>query len=140
MGTINWGRVLAGGLLAGLVLNVWDFVLNGVILANDWNAAMRSLGKGDVTGSLIVWFVLYDFLFGIFMVWFYAAIRPRYGAGPKTAALAGLTLWLLVGVLHAIGEAPVGLFPMKLYTIPVLAGFIAAPLAALVGARPYKEA
>src|SRR5437660_1511204 len=30
MGKINWGRVVAGGLLAGLVLNCVDFVVNGM--------------------------------------------------------------------------------------------------------------
>jgi hypothetical protein len=31
MSSINWGRVILGGLLAGLVINVFEFVLNGVV-------------------------------------------------------------------------------------------------------------
>ncbi|MBI2073795.1 MAG: magnesium transporter, partial [Gemmatimonadetes bacterium] len=44
MGKINWGRVIAGGLLAGVVLNVFDFVVNGWLLSDQWTAAMTALG------------------------------------------------------------------------------------------------
>lgn len=33
MGGINWGRVILGGLLAGILINVFEFILNGIILA-----------------------------------------------------------------------------------------------------------
>src|SRR5688572_17716239 len=104
MGKINWGRVVLGGLLAGLVLNVIDYLVYGVWLAADLNAAMQALGKSAMTMSTIVWFIVFDFLFGIFLVWFYAAIRPRFGPGPRTAALAGVAIWVLYGALHTLGE------------------------------------
>jgi hypothetical protein len=34
MGNINIGRVILGGLVAGLVLNVGEFLLNGIVLAD----------------------------------------------------------------------------------------------------------
>ena len=138
MGKINWGRVVLGGLLAGLVLNVWDALVNGVLLKNDWNAAMHALGKGDMGGSMIAWFVVCDFLVGIFLVWLYAAIRPRYGAGPKTAAAAGIALWLLT-VAFQIAQAGMGLFPHRLIvitTVAALGGFLVAGQA---GAWQYRE-
>src|ERR671919_2983805 len=106
MGKINLQRVVLGGLLAGLVLNVVDFLLYGVILADDINAAMQALGKPAMAGSSIAVFVVLDFLYGIALVWGYAAIRPRFGAGPRTAVYAGLYMWVLIALLHAIGEAP----------------------------------
>ncbi len=135
MGKINWGRVVVGGLLAGLVLNVLDFLVNGVWLSNDWNAAMQALGKGQMDAALIKWFVIYDFLVGIFMVWLYAAIRPRYGAGAKTAVYAGVATWLLIAFFHAIA----GIFPQRLFVITTLAALVCVPLAAVVGAWQYKE-
>ena len=140
MGKINWGRVVAGGLLAGLVLNCVDFVVNGMLLAADWNAAMKALGKGEMAGSMIAWFVVYDFLLGIFTVWLYAAIRPRFGAGPKTAASAGFAVWFVVAFLHSVGDVPIGLFPLKLYLVTGIVALASLPLAAVAGAWPYKEA
>jgi hypothetical protein len=34
MGKTNVARVLLGGLLAGLVLNIFEYVLNGVVYAS----------------------------------------------------------------------------------------------------------
>ena len=74
MGKINWNRVLLGGLLAGLVLNIIDFVINSFVLLERWTAAMRALGKpGTMNASQGVAFILLDFLLGIFMLWLYAA-------------------------------------------------------------------
>src|SRR2546427_13205736 len=135
MGKINWSRVVLGGLLAGVVLNVIDWVVYGKLLAADFNAAMQALGKGPMTGSMIIWFGIFDFLFGIFLVWLYAAIRPRFGAGPRTAVLAGFAIWVLYGLLHAMGEAPMGLFPQRPYVIGGTWGLVEDGLAAGVGAR-----
>jgi hypothetical protein len=88
---------------------------------------------------LVPLFVLLDFLYGIILVYLYAAIRPRYGPGPKTAAWAGLIMWTLVMVLHAVGEAPLGLLPMRLYLIGIGVSLIGIPLAAVAGARFYQE-
>jgi len=92
MGKINWNRVILGGLVAGLIINIFEFVLNGVILARDMEAAMTALGR-QVGGSALAMFTVWCFLVGIFAVWLYAAIRPRYGAGPKTALCAGAAVW-----------------------------------------------
>jgi hypothetical protein len=45
MGKINLGRVVMGGLLAGVLLNVVDFLVHGVWLMDDYTAAMEALGK-----------------------------------------------------------------------------------------------
>ena len=39
---------------------------------------------------------------GVATVWLYAAIRPRFGPGPKTAICAGLVVWALSYVFTAI--------------------------------------
>ena len=45
MRQINWRRVVVGGLLGGLVINVFEFFLNSILLRKDWTAAMRALGR-----------------------------------------------------------------------------------------------
>ena len=139
MGRINWGRVVWGGLLAGLVLNVVDAIVYGKWLAPDYAAAMQALGKPGSMSSLIPLFVVLDFVYGIGLLWMYAAIRPRFGAGPKTAVIAGVALWFFVILLHAVGEAPMGLFPSRLYTIGVIVGLVQYAAAGAVGGYVYKE-
>ncbi len=139
MGKINWSRVVLGGLLAGLVLNVFDFLVNGVWLMADWEAAMRALGREPISDAMIGLYVVWDFVLGIFVVWLYAAVRPRYGAGPGTAVLAGLAAWFLVFLMHSIGEAPLDLFPLRLYVIITLVGALQMALAGVAGGWVYRE-
>lgn len=98
MGNINWGRVLLGGLLACLMINLLGSGLDSLLLREgELGRAMRVVRPLPPWRSSI--FVLLigivvTFLVGAMMVWWYAAIRPRFGPGPKTAALAGFAFWL----------------------------------------------
>ncbi|HMH82927.1 MAG TPA: hypothetical protein VK531_08660 [Gemmatimonadales bacterium] len=140
MGKINWGRVVLGGLLAGVVLNIVDFLTYGVWLKADMAAAMTALGKQPgAMDAAIPLRVTLDFVSGIGLVWVYAAIRPRFGAGVKTAVIAGLAVWFFVGLVHAIGEAPMGFMPQSLMTIGTCVALVALPVATVVGAYVYKE-
>src|SRR5215831_16284290 len=47
-------------------------------------------------------------------IWLYAAARPRFGAGPKTAGLTGFTYWIMGTALPTLGQIPVGLFSKRL--------------------------
>jgi hypothetical protein len=138
MGRINVKGVIVGGLVAGLVLNVIDFLVYGMWLAPDMAAAMQAAGRPPID-NLIPLFVVVDFLFGIALVQLYAAIRPRFGAGPATAVKAGIYVWVLTGLLHAVSEAPMGLLPQRLYVIGTLVSLVSFPLAAVAGAKFYRE-
>lgn len=139
MGKINLMGVIVGGLVAGLVLNIVDFVLFGVVLKDQMAAMMQAMGKPPMATSMMVWFVFLDFLYGIFLVWLYAAIRPRFGAGPGTAVKAGLISWVVAGLFHALFEAPMGMMPQNIMVIATLVALVQQPLATVVGAKLYKE-
>ena len=139
MGRINVGRVVGGGLLAGLVLNVQDFLVHGVMLKADWEQAMTALGKpGAMNDQAVAVFVVIDFLIGIWALWLYAAMRPRFGPGPRTAVIAGLTAWV-VFALFTVSQMPMGLFSTKLLLLPLAIALVIAPLAVAAGAYVYKE-
>jgi hypothetical protein len=143
MGRINLGRVFLGGLAAGVVINLSESLLNAVVVKKDWEEAMRALGKDPATGmggsAIAVW-ILWGFLAGIAAVWLYAAIRPRYGAGAKTAVIAGIGAWFFAGFLSNLAMMNVGLFPQRLIMIGLVWGLVEFIVAALVGGWLYKEA
>ncbi len=138
MGKINKGRVLLGGLLAGLVINIIEWVVHGAILGEQWSEVLASLNLQWPAGGEIVVGVVKFFLIGIFIVWLYAAIRPRYGAGPKTAVLAGLAVWFIAWLL-AWGGSVYTMFPCGLVGTTVGIGLAQTVLAALAGGWVYKE-
>jgi hypothetical protein len=139
MGKINMGRVIVGGLLAGLVINLGEFVLNGYILEKDWEAAMRSLGKQPIGTQAVAVFLALGFLLGITAVWIYAAVRPRLGAGPKTAICIGLIVWVLTSLFTTLGQLPTGIFPTRLLILPLVWGLVELPLGTVAGAWLYRE-
>src|SRR2546428_3715713 len=93
MGKINLMKVLIGGLIAGVVLNIIDSVLFGYLLKDQMAAAMASINRPAMTNAQIPWFVVLDLVAGVFLVWLYAAIRPRFGAGPAPGGKTGFAGW-----------------------------------------------
>jgi hypothetical protein len=40
MGQLNWKRLILGGLLAGLIIDASEVLVNGVIFQADWRACI----------------------------------------------------------------------------------------------------
>lgn len=140
MGQIEWKRVLFGGIVAGLIMDVVDWFFNGIVLGPWWREVMTGLGHPVYeTGPRIAFFVLLGMAYGLLAVWFYASVRPRYGAGPKTALIAGLGVWLLGNVLPTMIWVPMGLFPKRLLALAMLVGLVGIMTATLVGSWLYQE-
>ncbi len=141
MSRINAGGVVLGGLLAGLVINVIDFVVNVPILGAQWEAATRALGidtaKGGATGA--VGWIASDFIVGIFLVWLYSGIRPRFGPGPRTAIVASLAVWFITHVAY-FSFVFMGLYSMELVCASTVGALIACLVGGQAGCWLYKEA
>ncbi len=137
---INWNRLLLGGIVAGFIIDVVQWLLNGVILGSDWRQAMQALGKPlEETPARSLFYVLLGFLYGVVAVWTYVSIRPRYGAGPTTAFYAGLGVWLLGYCLPSLTWMPMGLFPGRLMAIAMVVGLVEILVATEAGAWLYQE-
>jgi hypothetical protein len=133
------GRVIGAGLVAGLVLNIGEYLLNAVILAEDWEAAAEAVGVPPMTGAEIGVLVLLGFVIGIALVWLYAAIRPRFGPGAKTAAIAGIFTWFLLAIPPYVWNALNPVYPSRLMMIGAVWAFFEYLIAAMVGGWLYKE-
>src|SRR5207253_3004811 len=96
------------------------------------------LGK-QMGGGALVMFTVWGFLVGIFAVWLYAAIRPRYGAGPRTALCAGSAVWGLGYLLASVTTFVLHLFPRHLMAIGLAVGLVEVLVGTLAGAWFYRE-
>ena len=121
---MNTSGIIKGGLVAGLLINVSEFVLNMMVIPMPEGAG----------GSIGFW-VVYAFVMGLLTACLYALIRPRCGAGPRTGVCAGLLVWALHTLLPAggmwnMGMAPDGLPLMLVWTAVelALAGVLAGTL------------
>jgi hypothetical protein len=138
---INIGRVLAGGLVAGVVANLLDFVWYQYLMVRDMEVMIQRLGlnRAVVEGtSLLVTWTVVDFLYGILLVWTYAAFRPRCGPGPATAVYAALAPFAAV-TMFMYGYTAMGVFAMNAFLKGSLFFLITSVAAALTGASIYRE-
>ncbi len=142
MKQINTGRVVIGGVVAGVILFIVGGIVNGVILGSDWKAWTQTMGSlihppSGSTGMLI-WLVV-SLVNGITGVWIYAGIRPRYGAGPRTAVLTGVLVWLVASLTPAFGMVALGAYPKHVMATEAATGFVGFLVAILAGAAIYQE-
>jgi hypothetical protein len=139
MSTINTGKVVSGGLVAGLIMNISEYILNEPVLGTQMAAIMIERNLPAIGGSAIGVFVVMTFILGIFTIWLYAAIRPRYGAGVNTAICAGLAVWFTAYLLPSISFQVLGFMPMNMITIVVVWGAVEMMVASVAGAYFYSE-
>ncbi len=140
MSNINTGRVVIGGLLAGLVLNVGEFVLNEVVLGSQMKEFMNRHNFSEPAGNFIALAVGLTFVMGIVLVLGYAMIRSRLGPGVKTAIIAGLFGWFGVYFYTGIINGVLFGIPMGTIVMVVVWGLVQYAVAAIAGAWAYKEA
>jgi len=141
MGKINIGRLLLGGIVAGIVADVLGYLVDGLWLAQSWNDGMLALGRSGIGGTQIVWYDVLGLLGGIAAIWVYAGIRPRFGAGWKTALYAGLAVWFIGTLLPNVSFMYVpGLFGRRLTLLTTLGGLVEIVVGTIAGAALYKEA
>jgi hypothetical protein len=139
MGKINVGRVILGGLLAGLIISISEYVLNTYVMADDTSELLQRLGLAEIGTNQIIGFIALTFVLGIVMIWLYAAIRPRFGAGVKTAIIAAVVVWIF-GMLSGVSDVIVGLIPAGTMALPAIWGLVETIVAAVAGAWVYQEA
>jgi len=139
MSRINFTRVIVGGLLAGLIINIGEFIFNGVLFADEMNQAMAALNRPPVANSMVVWFLVFAFGLGVMLVWLYAAIRPRFGPGVNTAVCASLTIWGLAYLYPTLFFIVMQLFPTRMLVIGTVWGLFEVVIAGVAGAWAYTE-
>jgi hypothetical protein len=110
MGKINMSRLILGGIVAGIVADALGYLVDGVMLAPRWAEGMKALGHSEFSPNQWIWFNLLGLVGGIVAVWIYAAIRPRFGAGPRTAIYAGLAVWVVGALLPNLSFMCFGAF------------------------------
>jgi hypothetical protein len=114
--------------------------LNAIVFARESEEAMKRMNLEPAAGVAIAVFLIDTFLVGIVIVWLYAAIRPQYGSGPKTALLVGLVMAFLMRIIPSINFGALGMFPKSLLLVAGLWGLMEIVLAAALGSLIYKVA
>ncbi|MEJ2204615.1 MAG: hypothetical protein P8170_10930 [Gemmatimonadota bacterium] len=136
---MNGKRVLLGGLLAGVFLNVSEGILNGALLMDDYQVLTQDYGLTEASWAM-AGYILGAFVFGFFLAWLYAAIRPRFGPGWKTGAIAGTALWVVGYLVPGIWFGAMGLaLGTGLTLLALVWGLAEMILAGIIAGWLYQE-
>ena len=139
---MNTSKVVVGGLVAGVVLNVIDWFVYTRLLVNQMTAAMEAYKPGSsammMSGNAITIYVITDFVFGLLLVYTYAAVRPRLGPGPRTAATVAGLFWLFATFINA-QQLVMGMMDKNLFWEVSLIQLITLVLGTWFGAMVYTE-
>lgn len=135
---INMKSVLTAGLVAGLAISLSGLLMVPVVgqqmedVLRDRN--VPPMGTGDMA-----YFGMMSFARGILLVWLYAAVRPRLGPGPKTAAVVSLLVWFLSDFGANVSMVAYGFMPIPLTVVGTAWGLVELVVAGQLGARLYNE-
>ena len=128
--------MLLGGIVAGIVNVVFGVILQVALqqgLLPEGFAPVPPLAAQVSVASAAIVFVI-----GMWAVWLYTAIRPRYGPGAMTALSAALGTWLLIALVPAFA-AFTGGGSMETTFISLGIFFVSIVVATVAGAWLYKE-
>jgi hypothetical protein len=142
MTRINWGRLFIGSLIAAIIMFVTDGFIHETILKADWHALYTALRATEPEGhgSNMVYFALFELGRGFTAMMFYVTMRAFFGAGPKTAVLAGIVGWIAFSLTGPVQFIPLGFFSNVLWLKVAVIHLIVSIIATIAGAALYKDA
>ena len=133
---LNWSRIFGCGLLAGVVWIVTGSVVTA-LLGRNFAAVPNNRLANPMPGFIFANVVL-DLVEGISIIWLYGVLRPVYGVGVRAAFIAAVAWWFIATLVDATW-CSFGFFPART-VIPLLIGTLpAVVIAALVGAKFYRD-
>ncbi|MBI2678996.1 MAG: hypothetical protein HYX28_09465 [Candidatus Koribacter versatilis] len=139
MGKINWKRAIAGGLVAGFLYDLFEIALSPFVAGRQYEAELNAIRHTPPSAAGYAFFIAWGFVIGVVAVCVYAAVRPRLGPGPRTAAKVALALWVLADLMPQMAQAVMGIFTFNLmikFTLQQLFFMLATTI---VGAWVYRE-
>src|SRR6516225_5154636 len=96
MSNVHLPRVLLGGLIAGLVMNVGEAALHAGLLGRDTEALYKTLNVLPPNpAQTLPLLIALAFVMGIVSIWLYAAIYSLDGSRGRSVVMTGVVVWFL---------------------------------------------
>ena len=143
MGRVNWGRVVLGGLVSLVVYSALGAASAFLYLMKEGRNAFEHIGLRVVSHmsdpGFFAFVAVLAFVSGILSIWLYAAIRPRYGPGIRTAVIAGVVIWILAQLLPLLYWSQLLGLGTRLVILNGVTTLVVVVTATLAGTWFYQE-
>ena len=141
MPRLNWPRLLISILVAAVIMFLSDGLLHDRLVSADWSAVYAKLGANEPhhEGAAIAYFVIFELGRAFIAMFLYALMRSFFGAGPKTAVLAGIAGWIASSVTGPAQFIPLGFYSHALWMKVGAFQLVTSILATIAGAALYRD-
>ena len=139
LGGMNLKRIILGGLAAGLLYDIFEITLSRFIAGEQFETELNAIRHTPPSAAGYAFFCAWGFVIGIIGVCLYAAVRPRFGPGPRTAARVAISLWVIGDLMPHLGSAFMGIFTLNLMLKFALQQLVFMLASVIFGAWLYKE-
>ncbi|HKI26884.1 MAG TPA: hypothetical protein VKA07_11205 [Candidatus Sulfotelmatobacter sp.] len=139
---VNKGRIWLGGLAAGVVWNLWSFLINTYVIGSARYMAAQNAGvllKTPRYPFFVGQWIVIVFVLAIIVAHFYAWTRQTLGSGPKTALRVGFWIGLIAGFPLNFAQATWSAAGRELPLGWTIEMWLGAILASLVAGFIYKD-
>jgi hypothetical protein len=139
---LNKGRIWLGGIAAGVVWNVWSYIINTFGIQHVRYVAAQNAGvflKTPRYSFFVAQWIVLLFILAIVVAHIYAWTRQTLGPGPGTALRVGFWVGFIAGFPENFAQATWLNTSRALPAGWMLEMWLGAILAAMVAGFLYKE-
>lgn len=134
---MNTKKLVIATLVVGIVMNVLDFVIHGLVLSGAYYSQLPTLFRQDTSPT---WFVIGDFVAALVFVWVYDRVYGSFGGGPKGGATYGLYAGVLINFPTWIFASLIYVgFPYSLSWVWTIIGILYGVVVGAVAGAMYKK-
>jgi hypothetical protein len=141
MNRIKVNRLILAGFVTLLVFIAVEFILESLIfkplfgrVMQDWHHSLNLPTWGIANNILNIVIALVNCTL---LTWLYAALRPMFGVGSRTALAASAFAFFFIAAF-AINGVNLGNYPYQIALIELVYQLIELPIAILAGAKVYE--
>ncbi len=108
---MNWTKILGGGLAAGVVVSLVDYLLHGVIMADTYVKYSAVFSQEQANP---IWFFVVSIVIAVFFTILFAKTRDCWAAGAKGGMAFGFWLGMVAFVANFYDPLVIDGFPYYL--------------------------
>jgi hypothetical protein len=141
MNEIKVRRLFLSGVITLIAFIAIEFIVEGVfgnvLFSGAYDAWYGKLVLPNWTTANYALNIFIALVNSTMMMWLYAALRPMFGVGIRTALITSVFVFTFVA-FYVVNQTNLGIFPIRIASIELLYLFIELPLALMAGAQFYE--
>ena len=138
MSPISVKSVLKSGLIAGILINISAISMVPAV-GNQMTEVLASRGLPPMTNYSYLYFSGVSLIFGIFLMFLFALLKPVFASAWKAGVVSTLLLWFIAYVLSNVSLWVYGFMPARLVLIGTVWGLGELCVAVFAGSKFYRE-